>query len=126
MNGINLNDYKINISNSGNISPPKDQQIFSINNGLSLSQQSANNKNNNYMMMNSQLCYLSQIQKISEDKNNNEYEKNEFNCSYPKKRVKIEYYDVQPVSFQIVPHISIEELKKIYEIELLIPFEFTL
>ena len=118
MNGINLNDYKINISNSGNISPPKDQQIFSINNGLSLSQQSANNKKSNYMMMNSQLCYLSQIQKSKEDKNNNEYEKNEFNCSYPKKRVKIEYYDVQPVSFQIVPHISIEELKKIYEIEL--------
>ena len=117
INGINMNDYKINISNSGNISPPNDQPIFSINNGLSSSQQSLNNKNTNYIMMNSQLYYLSQIQKINEDKKYGGCDKNEFNCSYAKKRIKIEYFDVQPVSFQI-PLLNFEEIKKRYETEL--------
>ena len=115
INGININDYKVNCSNSGNISPPKDKPFFSINNGLSSSQQSANNKNN-YIMINNQFCYISS--KIRNKNNNYEYIPNDLYCSIPKKRIKIEYYDAQPVSFNIISFIKREEeLKKKYEIE---------
>ena len=114
MNGINLNDYKANYFNSGNISPPKDKQLFSNNNRLSSSQQSFNNKNNNYLMINIQFCYISSI-----IRNRNIYEciKQDLNCRLPKKRIKIEYYDIQPLSFNLISFIKREEEKK-YEIEL--------
>ena len=115
INGININDYKANYFNPGNISPPKDKQIFSINNGLSSSQQSANNKNNNYIIINNQFCYISSI-----IRNKNIYDniQQELNCSLPKKRIKIEYYDIQPVSFNLISVIKKEEeIKKKYEIQ---------
>ena len=114
INGINNNDYKMNITNSGNISPPKDKQIF-LNNGLSSSQQSVNNNRNNiysnYIMINFQFYYLSTQQKLEEekDKNDNKYGLNSFNCSFPKKRINIEYYDIQPVSFHCINTKIIEE-----------------
>ena len=122
INGINIiNDYKINCSNSGNISPPKDKQLFSISNGLASSQQSANNnKNNGYIMMNLQFCYLSQKPNTYDDKSYYEYTQKMFNCSLPKKKVKIEYYDIQPVTFQIIPFYAEEEfIKKSYEMKLI-------
>ena len=115
INGININDYKVNYFNSGNISPPKDKQLFNINNGLSSSQQSANNKNNNYIMINNQFCYISSIIR---NKNLYEYTQQDLNCSLPKKRIKIEYYDIQPVSFNLISIIKREEeIKKKYENE---------
>ena len=119
INGININDYKIGGS-SGNMSLPNDKPIFSINNGLSSSQQSANNnKYSNYIMLNSQFYYLSEKPKSFDAYNYYEYSNKNHNCSLAKKRIKIEYYDIQPVSFQIIPlHIEEENLKKSYEMEL--------
>ena len=114
INGININDYKININNSGNVSPPKDKNTFS-GNVLSSSQQSANNNRSNiysnYIMINYQFYYLSSIQRVDEDKDKN-YQKsglNKYNCSFPKKKIKTEYYDIQPVSFQCISSNYLEE-----------------
>ena len=114
INGININDYKINVNNSGNISPPKDKNTFS-GNVLSSSQKSANNNRNNiynnYIMINYQFWYLSSIQIEDEDKDKN-YKKtglNKYNCSFPKKKIKTEYYDIQPVSFQCISSNYLEE-----------------
>jgi hypothetical protein len=112
--GINMNDYKININNSENIFPSKDKQIF-LNNGLSSSQQSANNNRNNiysnYIMINYQFYYLSTKQKLEDDKYKIDINcgLNNYNCSFPKKRINIEYYDIQPVSFQCIGKINEEK-----------------
>ena len=124
INGININDYreyKINRSILGNISPSKEKQIFSISNGLSSSQRSTNNSKyniyNNYIMLNSQLCYLSQKPNNFEEKNY--YKQYDLDCSIPKKNIKIEYFDMQPVTFKIIPvYIQEEIVKKKYEMEL--------
>ena len=122
INGINISDfkdYKINYSNLGDISPLKDKQIFSLSNGLSSSQQSTNNtKYSNYIMLNSQLCYLSQKPNNFVKKKYYSYSQNK-NCIMPKKRIEIEYYDIQPVTFQIMPiYIKEETIKQKYELEL--------
>lgn len=119
INGININDYKIGGS-SGNMSLPNDKPIFSINNGLTSSQQSANNnKYNNYIMLNSQFYYISEKPNSFGINYCYEYTQKNINCSLAKKTIRIEYYDIQPVSFQIIPlYLEEENLKKKYEMEL--------
>ena len=118
INGININDYKIGGS-SGNMSLPNDRPIFSINNGLSSSHQSANNnKYNNYIMLNSYFYYISEKPKSFDAINYFETINKNLNCSLAKKTIKIEYYDIQPVSFEIIPlYLEEENLKKKYEME---------
>ena len=69
-------------------------------------------------MLNSQFYYLSEKPKSFDASNYYEYANKNPNCSLAKKRIKIEYYDIQPVSFQIIPlFIEEENLKKKYEME---------
>ena len=113
INRININDYKIGDS-SGNMSLPN------INNGLTSSQQSANyNKYTNYIILNTQFYYLSEKPNCFDSSHYYQSIKKHPNCSLAKKSIKIEYYDIQPVSFQIIPlFIEEENLKKRYEMKL--------
>ena len=118
INGININDYKIGGS-SGNMSLPNYKPIFSTNNGLASSQQSGNNKYCNYIMLNTQFYYISEKPNSFDVNYYYENSKKNLNCSLPKKTIKIEYYDIQPVSFQIIPlYLEEENIKNRYEMEL--------
>ena len=97
-------------------------------NNLLLGIENNNNVYNGYIMINQQLCFIG-------DKNNNNINNisntsfnNSINKSNAKKYIKIEYYDSQPVTFEILSEFSLQEnmkemnynykVKKINEIKL--------
>lgn len=71
-----------------------------------------NNIYNGYIMINSQLCF--NAEKTGKNKNNisgisNNSINNSINKKSAKKYIKIEYYDTQPVTFDILSEINLEE-----------------
>ena len=81
-------------------------------NNLLLGIENNNNVYNGYIMINQQLCFIG-------DKNNNNINNisntsfnNSINKSNAKKYIKIEYYDSQPVTFEILSEFSLQENMK--------------
>jgi len=119
--GINgINDNKIYSSNSRNISPQNNKQIFSIGNGMGRQLSDSGKSNiiyNNYSIINRQFCYLSEVKEEDKKYINNTPNPNNY-CSSAKKTIKFEYYENQPTFFQINPSLNYEELLKAYEKDL--------
>ena len=84
--------------------------INTINNALSFSQQIENNNSNAYnnffnvsIIINKQMCFIAKKKKIKEENNiNNLNNKSNINKTSAKKYIKFEYYDTQPVYFDII------------------------
>ena len=81
-------------------------------NNLLLGIENNNNVYNGYIMINQQLCFIAD----KTDKNINNISNTSFNNSMnksnAKKYIKIEYYDSQPVTFEILSEFSLQENMK--------------
>ena len=80
------------------------------------------NNNNNYIIVNKQLYFLSEKKNMNNI--NNISMNNSINKTNAKKYIKIEYYDTQPVYFDIISKINLEqnnnkinEIYKMYRVE---------
>lgn len=105
-NAINIDN---NFNCNKNMNYQKDKNIYGINNGISFGNQLENNNvYKSYIMINEQLCFISD--KINNKNNKSNISINDsFNKKSAKKYIKFEYYDSMPVYFDILPEIETKE-----------------
>ena len=99
----------INIDNNLNYNKnQKEKNIYGINNGILFGNQIENNNiYKSYIMINEQLCFISD--KINKNNKSNISINDSFNKKSAKKYIKFEYYDSMPVYFDILPEIDTKE-----------------
>ena len=99
----------INIDNNLNYNKTqKEKNIYGMNNGILFGNQIENsNIYKSYIMINEQLCFISD--KINKNNKSNISINDSFNKKSAKKYIKFEYYDSMPVYFDILPEIDTKE-----------------